>query len=73
MGDCPGSCWVAKLCLSVFFLVGEKTNKQNPPQNPGTTPREICLLHDRQIAHVICVHLRHSLYDVLRRVLGPFI
>ena len=39
--DCPGTGWVAKFCLCVFFgsfLMGRETHKHNPPQNPGTIP-----------------------------------
>ena len=45
-----GGGWAAKFCLCVrvfffcrSFLLGEKTHKQNSPQNPLTIPRKCCL------------------------------
>ena len=45
--DCPGTGGGAKNVFMCFFRVipygGEKTHKQNPPQNPGTIPWKFCL------------------------------
>ena len=44
--DCPGTGWVAKLCLCVFFglfLMGEKTHKQNPPKS-GDDPAKMLFM-----------------------------
>ena len=45
--DCPGTGWVAKICLCVCFRVipyGEETHKQNPAQKSRNNPVKITFL-----------------------------